>query len=68
MDRKSSLRDLREEDLDNVAAGHTSHIAVVIRSSGTSDQPITITQTGGSQLDVITNNNPIITAKPIGKQ
>jgi hypothetical protein len=62
MASKNSLRELREEDLDNVAAGHISRIAVVIRSS---DQ--TITQTSGSQLDVITNNNWIIQGKQIGQ-
>jgi hypothetical protein len=63
MASENSLYDLREEDLDRVSAGtHINRIAIVVR---TSDQ--TITQTSGSQLDVITNNNWIIQAKPIGK-
>jgi hypothetical protein len=58
-----ALYDLKQEDLDSVSAGQISHhIAIVVRSY---DQ--TIIQTGGSQLDVITNNNPIIVAKQIGK-
>ena len=54
--------ELNEADLNKVSAGIIHHIAIVIRSSDQS-----ISQTGGSQLDVITNNNWIIEAKPIGK-
>jgi hypothetical protein len=61
MDSKNSLREFPEEDFDKVAAGQTNHIAIVIRSS---DQ--TIIQTGGSQLDVITNNVQRV-SHPIGK-
>jgi hypothetical protein len=52
--------ELNEADLNRVSAGIIHHIAV--RSSDQS-----ISQTGGSQLDVITNNRRIIQAKPIGK-
>lgn len=59
---KRALYDLNERDIDMVSAGRSIHIAIVVRSS---DQ--TITQTGGSQLDVITNNGTIIDAMSIGK-
>lgn len=59
---KSALFDLNERDIDMVSAGQSIHIAIVVRSS---DQ--TITQTGGSQLDLITNNRTVIDAMSIGK-
>lgn len=62
MASKRALYDLNERDIDIVSAGQSIHIAIVVRSS---DQ--TITQTGGSQLDVITNNRTVIDAMSIGK-
>ncbi|WP_407116683.1 hypothetical protein [Bradyrhizobium sp. LMG 9283] len=59
---KRALSDLNERDIDMVSAGHGMHIAIVVRSSGQ-----TITQTGGSQLDVITNNRTVIDGMSIGK-
>ncbi|WP_027576860.1 hypothetical protein [Bradyrhizobium sp. WSM1743] len=59
---KRALSDLNERDIDMVSAGQSIHIAIVVRSS---DQ--TITQTGGSQLDVKTNNRTIIDGMSIGK-
>ncbi|WP_407120056.1 hypothetical protein [Bradyrhizobium sp. STM 3561] len=59
---KGALYELNEQDIDRVSAGQSIHIAIVVRSS---DQ--TITQTGGSQLDVITNNRTVIDAMSIGK-
>lgn len=57
-----ALSDLDERDIDMVSAGQSIHIAIVVRSSGQ-----TITQTGGSQLDVITNDRTVIDAMSIGK-
>lgn len=62
MDYKCALYDLNERDIDMVSAGQSIHIAIVVRSS---DQ--IMTQTGGSQLDVITNNRTIVDAMSIGK-
>lgn len=62
MPYERALYDLNERDIDLVSAGRSIHIAIAVRSS---DQ--TITQTGGSQLDVITNNRTIIDAMSIGK-
>lgn len=57
--------ELKEADLNKVsAAGHIVHIAVVVHSS----EDITINQTSGSQLDVITNNVPRVSQLTIGKQ
>jgi len=59
---KRALSDLNERDIDMVSAGHSIQIAIVVRSSDHA-----VTQTGGSQLDVITNNRPIIEGMSIGK-
>lgn len=59
---KRALYELDERDIDMVSAGQSIHIAIVVRSSDR-----TITQAGGSQLDVITNNRTIIDAMSIGK-
>jgi hypothetical protein len=59
---KRALYELEQEDLGKVSAGHTQHIAVVIRSPDQS-----IYQTGGSQLDVVTNNRTIIDSMSIGR-
>lgn len=59
---KRALYELDERDIDMVSAGQSIHIAIVVRSSDR-----TITQTGGSQLDLITNNRTIIDAMSIGK-
>lgn len=59
---KRALYELDERDIDMVSAGQGIHIAIVVRSSDR-----TITQTGGSQLDLITNNRTIIDAMSIGK-
>jgi len=52
---KRALYDLKQEDLDMVSGGqplHIMHIAIVVGC--TSDQ--TVTQTGGSELTVITHD------------